>query len=47
VWQLVEFVICWMLLDHEARLLILRELRNKNYPRIWQYGRGDVLLMGG
>jgi hypothetical protein len=46
VWRLVDSLVCWMNLGSEARLLILRESRNKDCARVWQHGRGDVLLIG-
>ena len=46
MWHLVDFVVCWMLLSPEARLLVLRELRKENCPRVWRYGCREVLLIG-
>jgi hypothetical protein len=46
VWRLVDFIVCWMLLSPEARCLVYGELRDYNRPRVWQYGRGEVLLIG-
>ena len=46
MWRLVDFAVCWMLLSPEARLLVLRELRDESRPRVWRYGRGEVLLIG-
>ena len=46
MWHLVDFVVCWMLLSPEARCLVYGELRDCKGPRVWRYGRGDVLLIG-
>jgi hypothetical protein len=46
VWHLVDFLVCWMLLGPEVRLLILSELRTRHRPRLWRHARGEVLLIG-
>jgi hypothetical protein len=46
VWRLVDFIVCWMLLSPEARCLVCKELREYKQPRVWQFGRGEVLLIG-
>jgi hypothetical protein len=46
VWRLVDFIVCWMLLSPQARCLVYRELRDDKQPRVWRYGRGEVLLIG-
>ncbi|MGD2178505.1 MAG: hypothetical protein PVG71_11855 [Anaerolineae bacterium] len=47
MWRLVDFIVCWMFLSPEARWLVYGELSNRNRPRVWRYGRGEVLVIGG
>ena len=47
MWRLVDFLVCWMLLSPEARLLVCRELRRRNKPRVWKFEYGEALLIGG
>lgn len=47
MWRLVDFIVCWMLLSPEARRLVYGELNSRDRPRVWRYGCGEVLLIGG
>jgi len=46
VWDLVDFLVCWMLLNPEARRLVYAELGGWHRRRAWRFEDKDPLVIG-
>ncbi len=46
MWDLLDFLVCWMLLDPEARRLIHTELEGWNRLRVWRFDYQDPRVIG-
>jgi len=46
VWHRLDFLAGWMLLGADAWPRVYGELLRSRQPSVWQFGLGDILLIG-